>query len=118
MRRLYGLGAEIVYLTGRHEPDMDEGTRSVLRRDGFPLDGERARLYPKPNFELDDYTHKKDAVASMSSARVVASFENEPSNLVIMQELLPDALHVFMETECSPRPAPPTTDVFRITRFS
>jgi hypothetical protein len=49
---------------------------------------------------------------------VVASFENEPANLLAMQEVLPDAMHVFMATVCSDRPALPGRDLYRIRSFA
>jgi hypothetical protein len=102
---LHDLGAELIYLTGRDEPAMREGTLQCLERDGFPL-GERTHLRMKASRELDDVEHK--LAAAMAFARqgaVVASLENEPRNFVALFEAFPDALHVFVDTVCSDKPA-------------
>lgn len=117
-REVYGLGAEIVYLTGRDEPGMGEGTRANLARDGFPWDTERTHALLKASDEMTDLEHKKQAGAWLAGhGTLVASFENEPLNLVSLAELFPGAMHVFVETVCSDREAPVYEGLYRIKGF-
>ncbi len=118
VKRVERAGARIVYLTGRDEPGMGEGTRQVLKQEGFPLDGERAQLWLKPRFEMDDASFKRDAAARLRSlGELVASFENEPKNLVMLKSEFPDALHVWLETVASEHPAPPVRGIYRLRDF-
>jgi hypothetical protein len=117
-RELHELGAEIVYLTGRDEPGMGEGTRRNLVRDGFPWERERTHLLLKPVFELSDVEHKQRAAEYIRRhGTLVASFENEPRNLVALHELFPEAMHVFMDTVCSDHGAMPRHGLYRIRGF-
>lgn len=114
--RLRSLGAGLVYLTGRDEAGMGEGTRANLSRDGFSWRG--ARLLLKPRSHLSDLDHKTAAARSLSSQGVVvASFENEPTNLVALREIFPNAMHVFVDTVCSDREVRPCHGLYRIQGF-
>jgi hypothetical protein len=118
-REVYDLGAEIVYLTGRDEPGMGDGTRENLIRDGFPWNQERTHLLMKPTFEMDDLIHKINAADYIRKhGTLIASFENEPPNVVGLSEIFPDAMHVFVDTVCSDRPAMPSNGLYRIKGFS
>ena len=118
-RKLHALGAEIVYLTGRDEPGMGDGTRSVLLRDGFPWEVERTHLLMKKAAPLSDLEHKKEAAHYIRKhGQLVASFENEPPNLVALSELFPEAMHVFVDTICSDHPAPAAQRAFIGSRVS
>lgn len=111
-------GATLVYLTGRSEPEMGEGTRSNLVRDGFPWGGNNTQLFMKPKFEYSDLNHKKESARRIQNMGVlVASFENEPANLVALHEIFPDAMHVFVETISSDHPASPRAGLYRIRSF-
>lgn len=118
-REVHALGAEVVYLTGRDEPNMGEGTRDNLLRDGFPWKTERTRLLLKPAAHLPDLGHKQQAAEYIRGhGTLVASFENEPANLVALYEIFPDAMHVFVETVCSDHAAIPRQGLYRIQGFS
>ena len=118
VRGLYDLGAEIAYLTGRDEPGMGEGTRSVLLRDGFPWAVERTHLLMKEAAHLPDLDHKKEAAHYIRRhGTLIASFENEPPNLVALRDLFPDAMHVFVDTVCSDHPAPAADGLYLIRGF-
>jgi hypothetical protein len=117
-RRLYELGAEIVYLTGRDEPGMGAGTREGLLRDGFPWEVDRTHLLMKAALHLPDLDHKVQAAHYVREhGTLVASFENEPPNLVALRDLFPEAMHVFVDTICSDHPAPPAQGLYRIKSF-
>lgn len=118
-RELHAMGAEIVYLTGRDEPGMGDGTRANLIRDGFPWDVKGTHLLLKPKFEMDDLIHKRSAAEYIrKNGTLVASFENEPMNLVALYEIFPEAMHVFVQTIFSDRPAVPRNGLYRIQNFT
>ncbi|MBL7714823.1 MAG: HAD family hydrolase [Bdellovibrionales bacterium] len=115
---IYKLGCEIVYLTGRDEPGMGRGTRQNLLRDGFPWEKPKTHLLLKPTFEMDDLLHKKSAENYIRKhGTLVASFENEPLNLVSLSEIFPEAMHIFVDTICSDRPAPVAQGLYRIKGY-
>ncbi len=115
---VYSLGAEIIYLTGRDEPGMGHGTRARLLQDGFPWEKDRTHLLLKKSFELDDLEHKASAAHYIRNVgTLVASFENEPPNIVALSEIFPEAMHVFMDSVYSDRPAAPKNGLYRITAF-
>jgi hypothetical protein len=116
---LHGLGAQIVYLTGRDEPNMGEGTRRNLIRDGFPWNLHGTFLLMKPSFHMADLEYKKSAANWIrQQGTLVASFENEPPNVVALYELFPDAMHIFVDTVCSQHRALPGRGLYRICSFS
>lgn len=118
-QELHELGAELVYLTGRDEPRMGDGTRENLVRDGFPWEIERTHLLMKPAPEMEDLDHKKRAADYIREhGTLVASFENEPLNLSALYEIFPDAMHVFVDTVCSDHPAVPCRGLYRIAGFN
>lgn len=114
---LHGLGAELVYLTGRDEPGMREGTLRNLERDGFPT-GAHTQLRMKALREADDIEHKVGVALSLTEqGDVVASFENEPRNFVALFQALPQSIHVFVDTICSDKPAAVVRGAYRLKRF-
>jgi len=118
VQEVHGMGAFVVYLTGRDEPGMGSGTRDMLKRDGFPWETERTHLLLKPAYGLSDLEHKVNAAVFIRKAgELVASFENEPANLVAIYEQFPDAMHVFVETVSSDHAAPAAAGLYRIRGF-
>jgi hypothetical protein len=118
VQKIYDLGAEIIYLTGRDEPRMGEGTRKRLIQDGFPFERKRTELVMKAAAHIDDKAHKQEVAERIRShGRLVASFENEPANVVAIQEVFPAAMNVFVDTVCSDHPAPVRKNLYRITGF-
>jgi len=119
VKRLHEMGAKIVYLTGRDVPLMAFGTVDHLRNQGFPIEVERTRLILKPKREIDDLIFKADVCrTAMEWGEVVASFENEPKNLVAMQTALgPKAMHIFFESVSSDHAAPAGKEIYKINSF-
>jgi predicted secreted acid phosphatase len=117
-RKLHELGAEIVYLTGRDEPAMGEGTRARLIQDGFPWTVPRTHLLLKPESALPDLEHKLNAGEYIRKhGTLVASFENEPANLSALYRAFPDAMHVFVDTVSSEHEAQVCQGLYRIQGF-
>lgn len=118
VQELHGMGAEIIYLTGRDEPGMGKGTRARLLQDRFPWERERTHLLLKRSHELDDLDHKLKAADYVKrTGALVASFENEPPNVVALSEIFPAAMHVFMDSVYSDKPALPKKGLYRIRSF-
>jgi hypothetical protein len=114
-KNLHGEGAELVYLTGRDEVNMGEGTRLNLLRDGFPLDSQKTHMMLKKSPQDSDVVHKKDSADWINrKGKVVASFENEPVNLIALYEQFPQSMHIFVDTICSDHPAQPREGLYRI----
>ena len=119
VQNIHSLGAHVVYLTGRDEPNMGEGTWANLIRDGFPWKVERTQLLMKPAASMDDLEFKKQAASLVDAqGKLIASFENEPPNVAALHELLPDVMHVFVDTVCSDNLARPRKGLYRISGFS
>lgn len=119
-RELENVGARIVYLTGRDEPGMGEGTRDALKRDGFAWGSAKTHLLLKPEFDMPDIEHKREASKFVHQYEpgLIASFENEPVNLVALYDEFPHAMHVFVDTVCSDRAAEPRAGLYRVTEFN
>jgi hypothetical protein len=119
VQELYRMGAGIAYLTGREEAKMKKGTLENLKRDGFPLDPKRCELFMKTDPALSDHDYKQQTAKKiLQKGEVIASFENEPQNVVILYETFPDTLHVFMDTVCSDSPAKPVHGIYKIKGFN
>ena len=119
VKNLYELGVKIVYLTGRDVPLMSFGTFDQLREAGLPIEIERTRLILKPKRYIDDLDFKSQAAKTiMGWGTVVASFENEPKNLVAMSQVY-DAgtMNIFIETVSSDHPAPAGKGIYKIASF-
>ena len=119
VRILHEMGAKIVYLTGRDVPLMAFGTYDQLKLHGLPIEVERTRLILKPKRHLDDIEFKSQAAKTISEwGEVIASFENEPKNLVAMAKNFgPSTMNVFMHTVSSDHPAPGGSSLYRIREF-
>ena len=119
VRQLHEMGVKIVYLTGRDVPLMSFGTFDQLKTHGLPIEIERTRLILKPKRHIDDLDFKAQAAKTiMEWGHVVASFENEPKNLIAMAAAFsPDTMSVFIESVSSDHPAPPGKQIYRIHSF-
>ena len=99
-------GFRLVYLTGRHSPGMEEGTRASFQDHGFPLDGGTSFLF-KPSFEMEDVLFKEEACAAIGAMGVVAgTMDNEPGNVNRFVRAFPRALNLWLRTLTSPDPEP------------
>jgi hypothetical protein len=118
VQKLHSLGVQIIYLTGRDDSRMRAGTELNFIRDGFPWGSPSTYLWTKPVYNTPDLAHKRAAAERAKDlGTVVASFENEPANLVALKQILPEAMHVFVDTICSDAVASPAEGVFRIQAF-
>ena len=120
VKRLHEMGVKVVYLTGRDVPLMYFGTVDQLKNKGFPIEVERSRLILKPKRHIDDLEFKAQAALTiMGFGEVVASFENEPKNLIAMAKVYkPETMSVFIQTVSSDQAAPKGQGVYKIEHFS
>jgi hypothetical protein len=119
VKQLHAMGAKIVYLTGRDVPQMAFGTFDQLKAHGLPVETERTRLILKPKRHIDDLEFKTGAAKTiMTFGAVIATFENEPKNLVAMAAVFgPETMNVFIDTVSSDHPAPAGKGIYRIGDF-
>jgi hypothetical protein len=112
------MGAKIVYLTGRSQKVMANGTMRQLEKYGFPVEG--AELLLKVNTVTDDAVFKEEAFRAVNhNHRVVANFENEYVNIRGMVQSEPAAVHVIVDSQHSGRPTLPISEkVYRIQSFA
>jgi hypothetical protein len=107
VRHLHELGADILYLTGREEGAMREGSVRALKSFGFPL--EDAKLIMKPSQVETDEGFKghvlKDLAAKYDH---IWFFENEPVIIALVRPLVPQVRIVFMNTVHAGRAENPT----------
>lgn len=117
VKRLLGLGAHIVYLTGRDVPRMQKGTLASLKKRDLPT-GRQTSLILKPKAADDDLEFKRAAFASIAKmGQVVAVVENEPKNLNAMGEAFPKAILVFLDTQHSKAPDAVTPEAHWVKNF-
>lgn len=117
-RELRGLGARIVYLTGRDEA-MKEGTIESLRRHAFPSPGEDGvHLLLKPRFDMPDAEHKNGALSRIAAfGEVAAAFENEPEHVNELAARFPRACVVLVGDRHSGKPVKPSERARRIQNY-
>ncbi|MBE4752589.1 hypothetical protein G4177_30945 [Corallococcus sp. ZKHCc1 1396] len=106
MQAVAATGAQVVYLTGRHEA-MREGTVACLARCGMvtpPGEGGRVHLVMKPTLKEDDDAFKREAHARLGRmGTVVAAFDNEPTHANDYRQRFPEATVIHLATDHSGR---------------
>lgn len=108
VRHLHGLGARILYLTGRSDQAMRTGTLRALEKWGFPLDAEED-LYMKPLEVEKDEAFKAQVLMQMESQfDHIWFFENEPVIIEQVRRLVPMVHIVFVNSTHSGKGRPPT----------
>jgi hypothetical protein len=94
----------LVYLTGRHSPGMEAGTRAGFEYHGLPASRDEVFLF-KPSFEDDDAGFKAASCKSLAgSGTIVGTLDNEPANVNMFSRNFPAALNLGMRTITSPVP--------------
>lgn len=110
------LKADIVYLTGRDQVAMESGTRKTLEHWEFPLAG--CQVVMKPKKGMDDAEFKRDWFLKLpeNAYTKIWFFENEPLNVNLIREHLPNIEIVFFESTHAGKAEAPS-DLPRILHF-
>jgi hypothetical protein len=110
-------GAELVYLTGRHE-EMRAGTIECLKKCGMPVPGDRVKLVMKPTLRESDDSFKRTAHDDIETrGTVFAAFDNEPTHANDYATRFPHAIVVHLATDHSGRPVELLPRVISVPNF-
>jgi hypothetical protein len=72
----------------------------------------------KKHASLPDLEHKLEAAKYVQThGTLIASFENEPANLSALYHLIPEAMHVYVDTVSSDHSAMVCKGLYRIKGF-
>jgi len=109
VQRLAQMQIEVVYLTGRDEPNMKRGTVEALQKWGLPLTHGEANLIMKPvKGSVEDEDFKEERLRKLSEkSPLIWFFENEP---LIIEKILHSTLNiriVWIDTTHSGKAKPP-----------
>lgn len=118
VQKLWNLGVEIAYLTGRDVKRMGVGSEEVLLKWKFPLDGNQARLVLKPERGMDDAKFKSDWFAELpvNHYSLIWFFENEPVNVNLVRLQHQHVQIVFMDSTHSGKETAPG-DIPKVLHF-
>lgn len=117
--KVHAAGATLAYVTGRQKVLMEASTVEALQKDGLPYGPEaRAHLFMKtPEYRMD-IAFKRATVEHVAAlGKVVATFDNEPGNVLTFADAFPEATHVFVETVASDKAQTPRLGLSRIRRW-
>lgn len=104
LRRTLETGAQLVYVTGRHEA-MREGSVACMARHGMPTPGGTVKLLMKPTAAESDDQYKRETHAALQGmGAVVAAFDNEPTHVNDYALTFPSATAIHLATDHSGRP--------------
>jgi len=97
-------GAQVIYVTGRHE-EMRAGSVAALEKCGMPTpDGVSVKLMMKPTLRENDDAYKRVAHALLAElGTLVAAFDNEPTHINDYATKFPQAVAVHLATDHSGR---------------
>jgi hypothetical protein len=100
VRQIDQMGSEIIYLTGRDVHRMGEGSKKILHKWNFPLDEQRSHLVLKPQKEMDDGLFKRDWFLDLDRSQYdkIWFFENEPVNVNLIHQALPEIEIIFFDS--------------------
>ena len=117
-RLLHSRGAHVVFLTARDRKPMEATTLRKLSDDGFPVGVDRTQVITKESKdEANEVYKRRVSVTLRAIGPVVASFENEPINLVALAREFPEAVHVFVVSGFREQQAPPVSGIYRIDGY-
>ena len=107
----------LVYLTGRDEPNMKDGTMQSFRDHGLPVEGD-VHFFFKPDFDMDDLGYKESVFSHISLlGQVILAVENEPKNANAMANAFPDAEIALIRTVTTPDPEIPDSRIWIFDRY-
>jgi HAD superfamily, subfamily IIIB (Acid phosphatase) len=112
------MGCKIIYLTGRDEKVMRQGTIEQLSKNKFPLND--CEFILKKVSNQDDHEFKKEAFQTLTTKfNVIGNFENEYLNIREMSLIQPQCIHTILDSQHSGRPVETLQHkVYRLKDFS
>lgn len=103
LSQLQKTNVEIMYLTGRSQKSMGEGTYKQIKSWGLPLK-KREFLIMKQNSFTEDAVYKMNYVENLSKQyKKIWFFENEPTTINFISQHLPEVQLVFVDSVHSGR---------------
>ena len=103
---LKAAGFALAYLTGRHSPGMEAGTRKSFASYGLPAGAEETFFF-KPVFDMADLEFKTSVCERIRAmGTLVVSVDNEPANVNLFHAAFPRAITIWIDTVTSPCPEP------------
>jgi hypothetical protein len=114
LHELKNRGFRLVYLTGRHSPGMEAGTRAGFLHHGLPASVDEVFSF-KPGFDIEDARFKAAACKSLVElGTIVGTLDNEPANVNLFSRYFPAARNLWMQTITSPEPEEPARSVIAV----
>jgi len=116
-------GAEVTYLTGRHEA-MRTGSVDSLAKLRFPkpgssTGGSEVGLVMKSEYAESDDSYKENVLDNFQNGRPIgAAFDNEPSHINSYRRAYPDAVCIHLLTDHSMRDIRLLSGVISILNFA
>lgn len=104
---LHALGAHILYLTGREDGRMREGTVKVLRQWGFPSFDDSRLLMKATSEELDEHFKVTMLKRLVHEYDHIWFFENEPLIIRDVRTAVPQVHIVYVNSAHSGKAEPP-----------
>lgn len=108
VQHLQGLGAEILYLTGRGQTSMREGTLKMLSQQGFPLVSPDHLIMKPSDVETDEAFKALVLRDLVHQYKPIWFFENEPVIIEHVRIHAPSVNIVYVHSVNSGRKPPPT----------
>lgn len=103
LNQLKDQGTEIMYLTGRSQKEMEEGTYKQLTQFKLPLKSKKHLIMKENMYTEDSYFKKNQLEKLLKKYSNIWFFENEPSIINFVHEYLPQIKIVFMKSVHSGR---------------
>jgi len=118
VRIISSLGASVVYLSGRDEQNMGDGTRAWLKSHGFLGDHSPAVLFLKTDLSITSVESKIAAAEKIKSlGEPILIIDNEPGELEALWRHFPQAITVLLDTPNSGRPGTLPPGTLKIKNF-
>ncbi len=107
-------GFAFVYLTGRDQPGMGQGTRKSFSDNKLPITVEDEFMF-KPAFEIPDTEFKKFACNSLKKrGTIVGTADNTSDNSNLFIQYFPDAYHFCFDTVTPPHSQPLNDKIIKL----
>lgn len=119
VENILSLSMDVVYLTGRDDQNMGEGTRAWLYENKLLKRGdERCRLMMKMDLEIENFESKAlNGERIGAQGQPILIIDNEPIELQTMSERFPEAFIVLVDMPNSGKPATLPDDILKIKDF-